>query len=148
MTTGAPRAPGTPPGRGAVVSSWAGTAAFALTALPAAAGLEATGYASVVVAVVLFAVSLPVSLYSLARAAVRTARGERVTVPGLFFLRGSAPPTVRRMLLGSLLACLAVTVATASAEPFGILVPVYPLALAGLWGARHGRFPPINEPAP
>lgn len=102
MTTGAPRAPGTPPGRGAVVSSWAGTAAFALTALPAAAGLEATGYASVVVAAVLFAVSLPVSLYSLARAAVRTARGERVTVPGLFFLRGSAPPTVRRMLLGSL----------------------------------------------
>jgi hypothetical protein len=49
---------------------------------------------------------------------------------------------VRWLLYGSLVVCLAITVATASANPFGVLVPMYPLGLVGLWGARHGVYPP------
>jgi len=39
-----------------------------------------------------------------------------------------------------------VTAATALAEPFGVLVPMLPLGLLGLWGARHGVFPPRRMP--
>ena len=136
-------------GRAVILASWAGTAAFGVTVGLAAAGVDALSYASVVLPLVLFAASIPISLYALARAAVRTARGgERITVSGLFFLRGSAPAPVRRLLLGSLVAAVVVTMATASAEPYGVLVPVYPLALCGLWAAAHGTFPLIPEPAP
>jgi len=137
------------PGRAIVIASWAGTAAFALTAGANAAGVEALDLPAAAVSLALFIASIPVSLYALVRAAVRTARGgERITVSGLFFLRGSAPGPVRRQLLGSLLATLAVTVATAWAAPFGVLVSVYPLALGGLWAARHGTFPVVPEPPP
>ena len=34
-----------------------------------------------------------------------------------------------------------VALATAWANPSGTLVPMLPLGLAGLWGARHGVFP-------
>ncbi|MGH9035668.1 MAG: hypothetical protein ACRD0O_07870, partial [Acidimicrobiia bacterium] len=83
-----------------------------------------------------------------AKGALRTAHNaEKVTVGGLFFLSRSAPPAIRLSLLGSLAVCLVVTAVTASAEPFGVLVPVWPLALCGAWAARHGRFPPIPEPS-
>jgi hypothetical protein len=140
-------------GRVIVLASWLGTGFFAATALAAAASgpgypEERPLYPAMVVALVLFVASLPLSLYALAKGALRTARNsERVTVGGLFFLSRSAPPVVRLSLLGSLAVCVAVTVATAAAEPFGILVPVWPLALCGTWAARHGRFPPIPEPS-
>ena len=35
-----------------------------------------------------------------------------------------------------------ITAVTASADPFGVLVPMLPLGLVGLWGARHGEFRP------
>lgn len=135
-------------GKPLIVASWAGTGVFAATALPAAAGAESAEYASVVVALVLFVASIPISLYALAVAAVRTARqGERITVTGLYFLRGSAPAPVRRHLLGSLAVTLIVIAVTAPTAPFGILVPVYQMGLAGLWSARYGSFPPIPEPS-
>jgi hypothetical protein len=135
------------PGHRSILASLAGTALFALTALPAAAGVEALKVPAAAVSLVLFVVSIPLSLLALARAAVRTARQEdRITVGGLFFLQGSAPKPVRRFLIGSLLAAVAVTVLTASAEPFGVLQPVYPLALCAWWGARHGTFPRIPDP--
>jgi hypothetical protein len=45
-----------------------------------------------------------------------------------------------------------VAVATAAARPFsslafGILAPMFGLALLALWGAVHGRFPPRVAPA-
>lgn len=129
-----------------MVVSWAGTAVFAVTALSATAG--GSGYPAVLVALALFIVSVPLSLYALAKGALRIARNaERVTVGSLFFLSGSAPKPVRYSLLGSLAACLAVTVVTASAEPFGVLVPVWPMTVCGMWAARHGTFPPIPEPS-
>jgi hypothetical protein len=133
-------------GRPLVIASWAGTGVFAVTALAAAAG--APKLPALLVALGLFVASLPVSIYALAKGALRTAQNaEKVTVGGLFFLSRSAPPAVRRSLLGSLAACLVVTAATAAAEPFGVLVPVWPLGLCGAWAARHGQFPPIPEPS-
>lgn len=131
-------------GRRIVAVSWAGTALFAVTALLAAGGVDHVGYANVVLSLTLFAVSVPISLFALARAAVRAAReSERITVAGLFFLSRSAPTPVRLALLGSFAAALVVAAVSASAEPFGILVPVYQLSLCGLWGARYGTFPRV-----
>ena len=45
--------------------------------------------------------------------------------------RGSRAARVRWHLYGSLVVCLAITIATAAANPFGVLVPMYP--------ARSGR---------
>lgn len=130
-----------------VRASWAGTALFAATALPATAGVDGAGYVNVVVSLALFATSLPLSLIALARAAVRAGAGERITVAGLFFLSGSAPKPVRLQLLGSLAAALVVTAVSASAEPFGVLTPVFQLSLAALWGAVHGHFPDVPQRA-
>jgi hypothetical protein len=143
-------------GRTLIMASWAGTAVFAATALPAAAGLDAFEAVSLAVDLVLFVASLPLTLYALGAAAVRAARrGERITVTGLFFLSGSAPRRERTHLLGSLGVTVAVSVGTlalsaahGSPQPFGVLVPVYPLAMTSLWGARHGTFPSVPEPAP
>jgi hypothetical protein len=140
-------------GRAIVVASWLGTGVFAASALAAAASgpgypEQRPYYPAMVVALVLFVASLPLSLYALAQGALRTARNtEKVTVGGLFLLSRSAPAAVRLSLLGSLAVCVVVTAATASAEPFGVLVPVWPLSLCGTWAARHGRFPPIPEPS-
>jgi hypothetical protein len=135
------------PGRAVVAASWAGTGAFSVTALADAAGLHRLQVPAVLFALALFAASIPIGLYAVAKAAVRSARdGERITVSGLFLLSGSAPPPVRRALLGAVAASIAVAAATAARQPFGILVPAYPLALAGLWAARHGRYPLIPSP--
>jgi hypothetical protein len=37
---------------------------------------------------------------------------------------------------------MAITVGTAASEPFGVLVPMLPIGLAGVWAARYGVFPP------
>ena len=130
------------PGHRIIEASLAGTVLFALTGLPSAAGVEAFQVPSAAISLVLFVASIPLALLALARAAVRTARQEdRITVSSLFFLQGSAPKAVRRLLLGSLAASLVVTVASAAREPFGILEPVFPLALCAQWAARHGTFP-------
>ncbi len=135
------------PGHRIVEASLAGTALFAVTALPAAAGVEALQVPAVIISLVLFLVSIPLALVALARAAVRTARQEdRIIVSSLFFLQGSAPKQVRRLLLGSLLASLVISVVSAAREPFGILEPVFPLALCAQWAARHGTFPRIPNP--
>ena len=129
-------------GRGIVVASWVGDAMFAVTAIPAALGVDAFDDPAVVVALLLFFASLVVWCWALGLAAVRTTRGDDVQVMSLFLLEGRAPARARWLLYGSFLVCLAVTVGTAAANPFGVLVPMYPLGLVGLWGARHGVYPP------
>jgi len=146
------------PGHRIIAASWGGTVLFAVTAVPAARGVEAFEIPAAaevqafqvpaaVVSLVLFVVSIPLALLALAKAAFRTARQEdRILVAGLFFLQGSAPKPVRRLLLGSLLASVIVSVVSAAWEPFGILEPVFPLALCAQWAARHGTFPRIPNP--
>jgi hypothetical protein len=127
--------------------SWAATVLFAVTAVPTMVPVRAFDGVSVVVALALFALSIPIWLYAFA-VGVGRSRENVITISGLFFLRGAAPGVVRRLLLGSLFATLLITVITASSEPFGVLVPVLPLALAGLWGARYGTFPERPPPPP
>ena len=137
------------PGRRIVEASLAGTALFTATILPANAKVEIFQVPAAAVSLVLFVASIPLALLALARAAVRTARQEdRIAVGSLFFLQGSAPRLVRRLLLGSLLVSLIVSAVAAAREPFGILVPVFPLSLCAQWAARHGRFPRIPNPDP
>ncbi|MFN8035857.1 MAG: hypothetical protein U0V73_07985 [Acidimicrobiia bacterium] len=129
-------------GQGIIWCSWLGNLLFAATAFPVALGVDAMRGAAVAVAVTSFVVSLGVWVYAFGLGIVRSGRGDNVAVANLFFLQGSAPRSVRRHLLGSLVAGIGIAAVTASAEAFGVLVPMLPLGLAGLWGARHGTFPP------
>ena len=134
------------PGHRIVELSLAGTVVFAATTLPAAAGVELFQVPAAVVSLALFAVSMPLALHALARAALRTARQEeQIGVGSLFFLQGSAPKPVRWLLLSSLAVSVVVCVVAAPREPFGILQPVFPLSLTAEWGARHGTFPRIRN---
>ena len=129
-------------GHGIAVASWIGDALFAVTAIPVAVGVDAFDDPAVVVALLLFFASLVVWCWALGLAAVCTTRGDDVQVTSLFLLEGRVPSRVRWMLYGSFLVCLAITIGTAAANPFGVLVPMWPLGLVGLWGARHGVYPP------
>lgn len=140
--------PERPDGEEIVKASLAGTAAFALSA-GLAAVRPAAAPPALVVAGVLFVGGIVAFAGALVRAAARS-RTEAVHLAGVFFVAG-APRRVRLLLLGSLAAEVVVAFATAAVRPntslaFGILAPVWAQGLAGLWGARHGRFGP--RPAP
>jgi hypothetical protein len=129
-------------GRAIVVTSWVTVAVFAVIVIPDALGVHAFDDAAVVLSLVFFLGSLPIWFYAYALGVTRTARGDDVTVSGLFFLTGSAPTDVRRHLLGALAVCIVIVVGTAAENPFSVLVPMLPLGFAGLWGARHGTYAP------
>ncbi len=118
---------------------------FALTAIPAAIGLDALDGVAIGVALGLFLVSLPVWLWALGLAALRSARGDDVAVSSLFLWQGLVPAWVRKSLLGALAVSVVIAAVTAAAEPFGVLVPMLPLGFCGLWGARHGTYPPRKD---
>jgi hypothetical protein len=140
------------PGRGLIWASWIGTGVFTISALYSATiGYDAhrsppgesTG---ILVSLALFAAGCVLFLVALVLGAQRSREAE-MGIGGWFFLVGVAPPVVQRHLLGSLAVEILVAVATAAARPFstlafGILVPTYGLAICGIWGARHGDFPP------
>jgi hypothetical protein len=127
-------------------SLW-GTALFTVVAvLAAATNSRPVIVVSVVVDLVLFAAGIIAFVLTLLRAADRSRR-ELVTLPGIWWLSGSAPADVRKVLLFALGAEVAVSITVASLRPFtglafSVLVPIYGLGLAGLWGARMGTFPP------
>lgn len=135
-------------GRRIIVASWAAVALFAIFAFVDMVGVDAFDVPAAVVSLALFLVSLPVWLYALGLAFTRSARGDEIVVPTLFLIVGhAAPRDVRLHLMGALLASIVVAVATGFANPFGWLVPMLTLGLAGLWGARHGVYPPRRVPA-
>jgi hypothetical protein len=129
-------------GRRIVIGTWASLALFTVVAVPNALGLHALDTATTAVSLLLFAAALVVWLYAFGVAVARSARGDDIVVSSWVFLTGSAPPDVRRHFFGATAASIVVGLATASANPFGVLVPMLPLGLAALWGARHGTFPP------
>jgi hypothetical protein len=134
------------PGRGIVRASWWGTAAFLVTAV-AADVTTALALLALVVAVALFATGCAVFVWAFLLVAGRSRRDE-MDVAGVWFLTGRvAPPAVRRSLLGALAVQTVGGLATAAVRPYtslaaGVLVPVYGLALCGLWAALTGTFPP------
>lgn len=130
-----------------VRASWLGTLVFAVTAVAAVLTRAATIPAAAV-ALGLFAAGIGIFFWAYA-VAVNRSRTDAIGIGGLFFLAGAetAPRPVKRALLASLTVQTVVALATAGARPFttlafGVLVPLYGLALTGLWGARHGRFGP------
>lgn len=130
------------PGRAIVIASWLGDASFAASALPAAASLDSLDDVAISIALALFAASMVVWTWAFAIAVVRSVRGDDIVVGSMFFTVGDAPVRARWHLFGALAVSVVVAAGTAPAEPFGVLVPMLPLGLIGLWAARHGTFPP------
>jgi len=129
-------------GKAIVVASWSTLGVFAIVAICDAAGLHALNTPATVVIVVLFLASLPIWIYAFGLALVRSARGDDIAVGSWVFLTPSAPKEQRRHLLGATAVCVVVALGTAWANPFSVLVPMLPLGLAALFGARHGVDPP------
>jgi len=121
---------------------------FACTAIPAALGVDSFDGPAIVTALILFFVSLGIWTWAFVVAIARSTQGDDIVVANLFGTIGGAPRAVRWHLFGSLGACLLITIGTASADPFGVLVPMLPLGFVGLWAARHGTFPPRRSPPP
>lgn len=136
------------PGRAILVTSWAGNLVFAVTAIPAAIGVEAFDTPAGGTALALFVLSIPVWTWAFGLAVVRSARGDDIVVANMFVTVGDAPREVRLHLFGALAVCVGIAAGTAVADPFGVLVPMLPLGLVGLWAARHGTFPPRPVAAP
>jgi hypothetical protein len=134
-------------GRAIVTASWASVALFAVTAIPTAAGVSALEAVALALAVTLFLVGIGVWAWAFGVAVARSARGDDIVVGTLFLVQGSAPRTVRVQLFLALGASVVIAVGTGSADAFGVLVPMLPLGLVGLWGARHGVFPARRERA-
>lgn len=133
-----------------VRASAAGTVVFAVSAIAAVLTKAATIPAAAV-ALGLFAAGIGIFFWAYA-IAVNRSRTDAIGIGGLFFLAGetTAPRPVKRVLLGLLATQTVVGLATAAARPFttlafGVLVPLFGLALTGLWGARHGRFGPRRD---
>jgi len=135
-------------GRVIVVLSFVGDACFALTAIPAAVGVDAFDSPAVGTALALFLISPAVWGWAFAVAVARSAQGDDVVVANLFVTAGGAPSQVRALLFGSLGLCVVIAAGTAAANPFGVLVPMLPLGFVGLWAARHGSFPARRVPDP
>jgi hypothetical protein len=134
------------PGAGLVLLSWAGTGVFAATATIATLLPDEAARPAAVVDGVLFVAGVVAFLWAYGLAVGRS-RTDAIGIGGLFFLSGSAPKVVQVRLLAALALQVVIAVVSASIRPytavaFGILVPMFGLGLAGLWGARHGRFPP------
>lgn len=142
----APPDPAPVAGPGIIRASWIGTALLSVTAILAAIAPTTFIAVSVGVAMVMFFVGIGLFFWAYAVAVARS-RTDLIGMGGLFFLAGSAPRSVQRSLLGSLIVEIVVALATAGVHPFtplafGVLAPMYGLALCGLWAARHGTFPP------
>ncbi len=138
-------------GRGIIWLSWVGTVAFTLSAVVGTIWLS-TAVVCVIVSLVLFAIGTVAFISAFLRA-VNRSRYEAIGMGGLYFLAGAtAPARVQALLIGSLGVQTSVALGAAGIRmytglAFGILVPMFGLGLAGLWGARYGRFAP-REPEP
>lgn len=138
-----------PPGQGLIRLAVGGTGLFVATAVVAAIRPEPLATAAAAVDVALFAVGCAAFLWAFA-VAVSRSRTEEIAVTGVYFLAGSAPAPVQRVLLGALAVQVVTAFATAGARlytslAFGVLVPMFGLGMAGAWAARHGTFPPRSD---
>jgi hypothetical protein len=129
-------------GRRIVVASWMSDAIFAATAIPLALGASALKPVALGLALTLFVVGMAVWAWAFAVAVARSAHGDDIVVSSMFLVQGPVPKPVRAQLFWALGLAVAVGAGTGTADAFGILMPMLPLGLIGLWGARHGTFPP------
>lgn len=133
---------------GAVIVNlaWAGTAIFTVLSVAGAIAPSPFRGPAVVVAGVLFAIGVAAFLWAYATAVSRS-RYDEIGIGGVYFLAGTAPRQVQIRLGVPLAVQVAVAIGTAAFRPFTsqafvILAPMFGLGIMGLWGARHGEFPP------
>lgn len=137
---------GPTPGERLLRAALGATGVFVVVSVIAVAvDTRATRRAAATVDLVLFAAGVVLFVVALVWGADRSRRSE-MTMAGWWFLAGSAPASVRRVLLGSLATQVVVGLAAASLRPFtalafGVLVPTLGIAMCGAWSARHGYFP-------
>ncbi len=110
-----------------------------------------------VVSMVLFTIGAAGGLWAYVSALERS-RSDEIGVANLFLLTGTtATPSVKRTMAAALAVQVLVALAGATigavgltgkqvnALAFGILAPMFGLALNALWAVRHGRFGPRLE---
>lgn len=135
------------PGADIVNLAFLGTGAVVAISVGAALLPDTFGIVQAGVSVVLFGVGTGALLWGYALGVSRS-RTDLIGIPGLFFLAGDVAPTPTRRRLRIAVAVEVVAVVVAgSIRPFtevafGILAPMFGLGLMGLWGGRHGTFPP------
>ena len=136
------------PGSTLVRLSWAGTLISCATSIAnAATGSRREYWLSAAPALVLLALGCVAFLWAFA-VAVERSRTEEIGVGGLFFLEGCAPRRAQLVMMASVAVQTVVPLVVAIIRPFtafAVLAPVWSLGLAGLWGARHGTFPPRRQ---
>ena len=103
-------------------------------------------YVLIVVSLLQFALGSLAFLWAFG-VAVSRSRTEAIGMGGLFFLAGSAPRKVQVWTMGAWAIQIVVAFTVASlgvftGAAFALLAPMWGIGLAGLWGARHGSFPP------
>ena len=122
--------------------SWVADAVFAVTTVPFVLGVDGLEGVSIAISLLCFAASLVVWVWAFGVAFTRSAEGDDIAVASLFVTMGGAAPEVRWQLFGALGVCVAIVAGTAAGQPFGVLVPMLPVGLVGLWAAKYGEFPP------
>lgn len=135
---------GSTPGARIILASRVGTLAFVVTSVAAVIDRDLFGLVAVAVDLVLFLIGCVVFLWAFG-VAVNRSRTDAIGIGGLYFLQGSAPRQVQVALLVPFVVQVVVALVTAGLRPFtslafGVLVPMFGLAQAGLWGARYGSF--------
>lgn len=144
--------PGTLPGTALIVANAAVTVLFVALALVGTASSGSMRDLSGNVSLIIAAIGTLLFGLALWDGAQRS-RESAMGIGGWFFLAASAPRAAQIRMLGPLLVQVVVGIGTAwatfdSAAPtptplaFGTLVPIFGLALCGIWGARYGYFPP------
>lgn len=131
-----------------VIASWVGTAVLVVVSILGLVALDT--FAPLVVGVSgLMFVAGSVAFFMAYAKAVSRSRFEMIGVGGLYFLSGTAPKHIRRSMMWSLGIQVAFVIGVIVAKPFSSMVftslaPVYPIGLAGCWGALYGKFLPRN----
>jgi hypothetical protein len=132
-------------GRHVIGASNVGTIVFVIVTVAAVAAPDVFVWLFVPVSLAMLFLGSLAFLRTIFLAAERS-RIETLSVAGLWLLSGSAPMSVRRLLLGALAVQVVTALVAASVRPFtplafGVLAPVYGLGLCGFWAAIAGAFP-------
>jgi hypothetical protein len=136
-------------GAALVLLDFVGTGALLVACVAGILAPDGAGTFTVVVSGVLFAVGVVLFLYGYASGVVRS-KDEQVTLGGLFFLSGTAPPVVRFRLRLAFFVQVGLAVAAAAIRPytavaFAVLAPMLGLGVMAAWAARHGTFFPRDD---
>jgi len=144
------------PGSGLVRANLIGTVVFAIV-IAVGIPLRDERPAQILVgavSMVLFAIRAVGCLWAYVSALERS-RVDEIGVANLYLLTGAtAPPKVKLLMsvllgtqvvvafVGAIIGAVGLTGSQVNALAFGILVPMFPLAMNSLWAVRHGAYGP------